>query len=408
LCCVGVAKQNTSVELDEFGRDKNQLKEEARKRRMANCAGRKRRRKEKKDKSLGTSPEGLSTDDEEIESDLQRMALEIGNIKKEVDELFDDVVEDFCSLPVIMKHFEEWKFSRDKTYTEAFIPLSAQKVFVPFVRREMVFWNPLESQCKEIEDYEWFRTLLFYGHVWESTPLESDEDNLLLPNLVESVILTKMTGLVEKVWDPLSSAQTKRLVSCIEGLQREFPTISPLSKPLQGLYQAILLRLRRCLDADVYIPLYSKQQLENPSSLHHQFYQGQFWKAVKLFGNICLWATALSGGIRQIRELAVDGLLNRYLIMALQNMPPLFANVEKLSKLIGLIPRDWLEEELGVQFSSLTRCAIHLADGLYQSTIGHPDHERRKVKSSVQTLSKLLKTLRAEEEVEKLLSAYSI
>ena len=67
-----------------------------------------------------------------------------GNIKKEVDELFDDVVEDFCSLPVIMKHFEEWKFSRDKTYTEAFIPLSAQKVFVPFVRREMVFWNPLE------------------------------------------------------------------------------------------------------------------------------------------------------------------------------------------------------------------------------------------------------------------------
>ena len=74
----GVAKQDTTVELDQFGRDKNLMKEEARKRRMANCAGRKRRRRERRDKTSTPSAEGLSTDDEEIESDLQRMALELG------------------------------------------------------------------------------------------------------------------------------------------------------------------------------------------------------------------------------------------------------------------------------------------------------------------------------------------
>ena len=77
--------------------------------------------------------------------------------------------------------------------------------------------------------------------------------------------------------------------------------------------------------------LFLSRQLENTSSLHYQFYQNQFWKAVKLFGNIALLKGTFVGGDKQMKELAVDGLLNRYLVMSLQNLPPSVANVEKLS-----------------------------------------------------------------------------
>lgn len=67
------------------------------------------------------------------------------------------------------------------------------------------------------------------------------------------------TALAEKVWDPLSAVQTKRLVSYLTDFQKDFPTITPLSKALQAVCTAVTTRMRRCLDTDIYIPLYSKQ-----------------------------------------------------------------------------------------------------------------------------------------------------
>lgn len=65
------------AELDSFGHDVGELKEEARRRRMADRAGRHRRRREKR--GVGPpEPEGMSTDDEEMEGDRQRTTLELG------------------------------------------------------------------------------------------------------------------------------------------------------------------------------------------------------------------------------------------------------------------------------------------------------------------------------------------
>lgn len=79
------------------------------------------------------------------------------------------------------------------------------------------------------------------------------------------------------------------------------------------------------------------RQLESPSSLHLQFYQCQFWKAVKLFSNILLWQGALPGGDPSIIGLAVDGLLNRYLLLALQNLPPSTKAVDKVAVVSVLV-----------------------------------------------------------------------
>lgn len=65
------------AELDSFGQDVSELKEEARRRRMADRAGRHRRRREKRGAGPH-EPEGMSTDEEEMEGDRQRTTLELG------------------------------------------------------------------------------------------------------------------------------------------------------------------------------------------------------------------------------------------------------------------------------------------------------------------------------------------
>lgn len=80
-----------------------------------------------------------------------------------------------------------------------------------------------------------------------------------------------------------------------------------------------------------YVLSSPNRQLENTSSLHLQFYQCQFWKAVKLFSSILLWHGILPGGDPSVMGLAVDGLLNRYLLLALQNLPPSVKTVDKVA-----------------------------------------------------------------------------
>ena len=149
------------------------------------------------------------------------------------------------------------------------------------------------------------------------------------------------------------------------------------------------------------------RQLENPSSLHLQFYQCQFWKVVKLFSNILLWQGVLPGGDPSIIGLAVDGLLNRYLLLALQNLPPSTKAVDKVAVIVDSLPPSWLAAaNVRSQVQGLTRYLVHLTEALDQATIGFPDFERRKTKSAMLQLHGLLVKLKAAEEAETLSLKY--
>jgi len=63
---------------------------------------------------------------------------------KSVATLFDDVVDDFSQLDLVRARFETWKKDYSDSYNEAFIALCLPKLFTPFVKLELVCWNPLE------------------------------------------------------------------------------------------------------------------------------------------------------------------------------------------------------------------------------------------------------------------------
>ena len=69
----------------------------------------------------------------------------------DINDVFSDVVDDFCDLNIIKTRFEQWKFTQSNSYSEAYVSLCLTKIFTPYVRHELLYWNPLEVRGREGE-----------------------------------------------------------------------------------------------------------------------------------------------------------------------------------------------------------------------------------------------------------------
>lgn len=55
-------------------------------------------------------------------------------------------MEDFSSIDSIKSRFEEWKNKHEDCYRNAYISLCLPKLFAPFIRLQLLDWNPFEVQ----------------------------------------------------------------------------------------------------------------------------------------------------------------------------------------------------------------------------------------------------------------------
>ncbi|KAK2828663.1 hypothetical protein Q5P01_019697 [Channa striata] len=390
--------------LDSFGRDRAAYQEHSRQRRIAEREARRTRRRQarEQDGKRAEHKEGLSSDDEETSTDITSFNLEKDRIIRECKKVFEDVVEDFHSLDCIKSHFELWRRDYADCYRDAYIGLCLPKLFNPLVRLQLITWNPLEVQCANFEYMLWFESLLFYGFEENSTLQKGDGDIGLLPAIVEKVILSKLTVLAEQVWDPLSSSQTARLVGFIHRLIKGYPTVlHGDNRYTQEFLKAVVLRTRRTLDEDVFLPLYPKNVLENKNSSPYLFYQRQFWSCVKLLGNILQWEAILSSSC--LRDLALDSTLNRYILSALQTADTGEENVQKCQKVVECLPAQWFSVLRGQQtlpqLEPLCRYLTHLANSLHRSSLGGSDMERRSAKEQIKEVVKMLRHMNALDHI---------
>ncbi|XP_076606463.1 PAX3- and PAX7-binding protein 1 [Chaetodon auriga] len=390
--------------LDSFGRDRAAYQEHSRQRRIAEREARRTRRRQAREQNgkRAEHNEGLSSDDEETSTDITSFNMERDRIIRESKKVFEDVVEDFHSLDCIKSHFEVWRRHYGECYRDAYIGLCLPKLFNPLVRLQLITWNPLEGQCANFEYMLWFESLLFYGFEEHSTLQRGDGDISLLPAIVEKVILSKLTVLAEQVWDPLSSSQTANLVAFIHRLMKGYPTVlHGDNRYTQELLKTIVLRTRRALDEDVFLPLYPKSVLENKNSGPYLFYQRQFWTCVKLLGNILQWDGVLS--ISYLKDLALDSTLNRYILSALQTTDTWEDNVLKCQKVLECLPVQWFSGLKGQQtlpqLEPFCRYLTHLANSLYRSSLGTSDVERRNAKDQVKEVVKMLGHMNALDHI---------
>ena len=62
---------------------------------------------------------------------------------------------------------------------------------------------------------------------------------------------------------------------------------------MRELLTVVVDLVKESLDNDVYIPMYTKHQMETPHTPHSLFFHRQFWTAYKLFKNILAWAVGI-------------------------------------------------------------------------------------------------------------------
>ncbi|KAM3934634.1 PAX3- and PAX7-binding protein 1 [Leptodactylus fuscus] len=398
--------------LDSFGRDRAAYQEHAKQRRIAEREARRARRRQAREVSskMAEHLEGLSSDDEETSTDITNFNMEKDRILKESSKVFEDTLENFHSIDCIKFQFETWRTSYYNTYKDAYIGLCLPKLLTPLIRLQLLTWNPLEPKCCDFESMVWFESLLFYGCEEKEFDKE-DADILLLPSLVEKVILPKIAVIAESVWDPFSSTQTSRLAAVFQKLINGYPTVvNSDNKNTEALLKALLMRMRQTLDDDVFMPLYPKNVIENKNSAPCVFFQRQFWSSVKLLGNFLKWYGVLSN--KSLQELAIDGLLNRYILMAFQNNENGEDSIKKAQSVITCFPKQWFSNLKGgktiPQLENFARYLTHLAGVIYRQNIGCSDMEKRNARDQIRQIVKLLASIHSLENAVSVANDYNV
>ncbi|KFV87124.1 GC-rich sequence DNA-binding factor 2, partial [Struthio camelus australis] len=306
--------------------------------------------------------EGMSSDDELPPTEMTEFQKNKDNILEDSRKIFEDVHADFCDIRKILLKFQEWKEKFPDSYCDAYISLCLPKLLNPLIRVHLINWNPLEQNFTELEEMPWFRAIEEFDDAKNMSGLKEDDDpdKTVLPRVIEKTILPKITGFIKNVWDPLSTSQTKNLVQlCKSIFEKQIPSKNEHSRAKEDLISEVVLRMKKSIEEDVFIPLYPKSAVEDKLSPCSKFQERRFWSAVKLLSNILLW-----DGIVQedtVCDLGLSKLLNRYLLLNLLNTPPGLDNLEKCNKVVACLPERWFQHlRSGTTLPQLVNFSQHL------------------------------------------------
>uniref|UniRef100_A0A8C3R2S2 GC-rich sequence DNA-binding factor 2 n=1 Tax=Cyanoderma ruficeps TaxID=181631 RepID=A0A8C3R2S2_9PASS len=301
------------------------------------------RRQAREQSGEGDHHEGLSSDEELTPTEVDEFQKSRDNVLEDSRKIFEDVHADFCDIRKILLKFQEWKEKLPDSYCDAYIGFCLPKLLNPLIRVQLIGWNPLEN-FTELEEMPWFRAIEEFSDA-ENVPeskRDDDHDKEVLPRVIEKTILPKITVFVKSVWDPLSTSQTKNLVQlCNNIFGKQILSKNESSRAREDLINTVVLRMKKSVEEDVFIPLYPKSTVEDKSSLRSKFQERRFWSAVKLLSNVVLW-----DGIVQedkVRDLGLSKLLNRYLLLNILNTPPGLDNIEKCNKVVACLPERWFQ-----------------------------------------------------------------
>ena len=237
--------------------------------------------------------DGMSSDDELPSVDEASLARVRTDVETQARLAMEDVVEEFSVLSNVMGRLQTWRKEDQESYNSAYVSLCLPRIFSPLIRLEMLFWDPL-GKASSLPSYDWFSTLATFALSQEDKfqQWETDPDRNLISSCCEKVILPRLVTIVKSSHDPMSTSQTSNLVNFVSKVVSDNPTISMRSKHLRELFSAVVESIKECVDHDVYIPMYTKHQMEASNNQHSQFFNRQFWTVFKLYKNILSWAVS--------------------------------------------------------------------------------------------------------------------
>ena len=249
-----------------------------------------RRRQHRETSGVTGHNDGMSSDDELPTVDSSNLSKLKQDVENQARLAMEDVVEEFSELSLVMERMSSWRQQDEDSYKSAYVSLCLPKIFSPLIRLQMLFWSPLEDSAP-MSKHDWFSCLATFAMIDSDqfNDFESDPDRNLVSLCCEKVILPRLNKIVKTSYDPMSTTQTTNLVTLLTKLVSDCPTISMRSKQLRELLSAVVESIKDSLDNDVYIPMYTKHQMEYPGHQHAHFFNRQFWTTLKLYKNVQEW-----------------------------------------------------------------------------------------------------------------------
>lgn len=107
---------------------------------------------------------GDATSDES-DSELSHYCSRRGEALEAAQSVFADAAEEYGSLPAVKRRLEDWKREHPSAYMDAYMSMNVAAVLAPFVRLELLQWDPLyDSNTGVIHEWrmqcvfvrEWF------------------------------------------------------------------------------------------------------------------------------------------------------------------------------------------------------------------------------------------------------------
>ncbi|KAE9615412.1 putative GC-rich sequence DNA-binding factor [Lupinus albus] len=298
-------QRDLPVKLDEFGRDLNL---EERMKMKVRAKSRQRKRSKTFDYSKLASVElgdhkiegESSTDESDSESQAYQSQHDL--LLQAADEIFSDACEEYGQLSLVKRRFEEWKREYFTSYNDAYISLSLPLIFSPYVRLELLRWDPLHKGL-DFQEMKWYKLLFTYGLPEDGKDFVNDDGDVdLVPNLVEKVALPVLHYEISHCWDMLSQQET---VNAINATTLIVQHLSHESEALADLLVSIRTRLADAV-AKLTVPTWSPPILAAvPDAARVAAYR--FGVSVRLLRNICLWKDIFAMPV--LEKLALDELL---------------------------------------------------------------------------------------------------
>ncbi|XP_053172615.1 GC-rich sequence DNA-binding factor 2 isoform X2 [Scomber japonicus] len=350
---------------------------------------------------------GVKTE-EDLPEDTQPSAEEEEQLQKQRADIllrsqavFSDVQDEFCVVKKILSRFEEWRGFYSDSYHNAYIALCLPKLLNPIIRHQLLGWNPLKDASGDFENLPWFTAVETFCHGHGHEELEHT-DRQTLSNVIEKTVLSKITAFVELVWDPMSLRQSVCLTDVCHRLKEDYSIFEKeQSKPVKALIEAVVGRLRKCVDEEVFIPLYPKKFLEDRSSPQSCFRNQQFWTAIKLLGNMGKWDLLLPESV--LKELMLDKLLNRYLMITLCSQT-LSSDVNACKKIADSLPLSWLTGA-NVCLPQLQSVRNHLVEKVHKICKQQPPDDPN-TRSAVVEVLQVLSRIRCHDSIMAIAEKY--
>lgn len=233
--------------------------------------------------------EGLDSDNngEEIfQSERRRQKLQEAALV-----IFEDAEDNVVDIEALVRVFRDWKRNDRESYVEAFVSRSLSKILLPLVQFQLAyvdFWDPLESPWTGLEGFHFVSSLSDLNH--------EDEEDMIIPDLIEAVVVPMITQAIESKFNPLSRTQNQILMTALVDLSTIFNTSETMQSKLSCIMTKIRDQYQHLLtDHHLYLP-----HLVSSTSVHQEtvsyryieaqeFVEVQFWKIIRLAQNIGCW-----------------------------------------------------------------------------------------------------------------------